>query len=67
MQEKEDDAKDDATKELYYGENFVKHTMERGDELTDLQLAERQILSMRLYEVSRERIGNLCINLYLRL
>jgi hypothetical protein len=51
LQEKQDDEQDDANKESYYGENFMKHSIERGEELTDLEMSERQILSMRLYEV----------------
>lgn len=60
-QEKEDDENDDANAETFYGENFVKHAMERGDELSDLEICERQILSMRLYEVSCFVVGSLCI------
>lgn len=52
LQERQDDEHDDSNKESYYGQNFVKHSMERGEELSDLEISERQILSMRLYEVS---------------
>jgi len=48
--ERQDNEDDDASKEAYYGEIFVKHLKERGEEVNDLEVAERQILSMRLYE-----------------
>lgn len=48
--ERSDNANDDASTEKYYGENFVKHAKERGEDVNDLEVAERQILSMRLYE-----------------
>ena len=43
-------ARDDASAEAFYGENFVKHLRERGEDVNDLEVAERQVLSMRLYE-----------------
>ena len=48
--ERADDAQDDASAEAFYGENFVKHLRERGEDVNDLEVAERQVLSMRLYE-----------------
>ena len=48
--ERQDDVQDNAAQEKFYGENFVRHIRERGEEVNDLEVAERQILSMRLYE-----------------
>jgi len=48
--EEEADATDDASREVYYGENMLKHLAENKMEVNDLEVAEKQVLSMRLYE-----------------